>query len=647
MAATGCPLSWPSVDPLEIIVERDGHRREVRLQSTRLTVGRGADADLRLDDPLVSRLHCEIQRLGEDVFVVDLDSANGTWVDGVRIQRRPLAAGAVVRVGSTLLHVGGRGCDPMAAVEATRTEDQSREQELLDTFLGLVRNIHEEEQPERLAALLVDAAVSLTRAERGFLFLVEQGRTSLALGRNFAREPVPAPEQKVSRTLLGRALEADRVLLLRDAASDGQFAGVASISDLGLRALMAAPLRYHGDVLGLLVVDHRLAPGAFRQEEAAILDAAARVAAWVLGSLRDRRRLAGLRRTAARLQRQLGRKVRVAREEEGRELPAAATRFPGILGASPAMQRLFEAMERILDSDVTVLVQGESGTGKELVARALHHAGRRAGRAFVTENCGALPDTLLESELFGHVKGAYTGATRNRAGRFEAADGGTLFLDEVGEMSQAMQARLLRALQEGEIRRLGSDEVIQVDVRVIAASNVDLWHLVQEGRFREDLYYRLKVVQFDLPPLRERKGDVALLCRHFLAVEATEQGREPRSLTPEALALLERYPWPGNVRQLRNEMRRLTLLGEGPVEPADLPEEIRHAEGSPGGDPGPERPLPERLAALEKQAILEAVEAARGNRSEAARRLGISRFSLLRKVEKYGLAPGEDPGGER
>ena len=629
-------------DPFEFVVERDNLRRTVRMDTDRLTIGRGRDSDLQIEDPLASRVHCRLERLGSELFVVDLDSANGTWVDGVRVQRRPLGPANTLRIGSTSVRLSGSTADRLRAAEATQTQQQSREREMLQTLLAVLRALEQEDKLERAAALLIDAAVTLARAERGFLFLVEKGHTTLAIGRNFAREPVPAPERKVSRTLLGRAMESEQPLLLQDAASDGQFAGVASISDLGLRSLLAIPLRAQGEVLGLLLVDHRLTSGAFRHEDKELLVGLASIASQYLSALRDHREMAALRRRAATLQRQLGQRVAAEQEETRRAHARPGGRFAGIIGASPAMQRLYAAMERVLDSDVSVLVSGESGTGKELVAQALHFGGPRAEKPFVTENCGALPDTLLESELFGHVKGAFTGATRDRAGRFEEADGGTLFLDEVSEMSPAMQARLLRALQEGEVRRLGSDEVCKVDVRVIAATNTDLMELGKEGRFREDLYYRLKVIQLDLPPLRQRQGDIELLAEHFLALEATEEGRTRRGLGGEALAAVQRYPWPGNVRELRNEMRRLTLLGEGPVGVEELSAEVRRAPAAAGVDPGEERPLPERVAALEVGAIRAAMGSHHGNRSKAARQLGISRFALLRKIEKYGLDPGTE-----
>ncbi|RMH03433.1 MAG: FHA domain-containing protein [Planctomycetota bacterium] len=631
-------------EPLEIIVERDNIERLVTVGGDAATVGRGADCEIRIEDPHASRRHCRIERLGQEAFVVDLDSANGTWVSGERVRRRPIGRGDVIRVGSTLLRVAGGIGSRLAAVESTRTQELSRERDMLQTLLGVLRGLNGADAVERAAELLIDAAVSLTRAERGFVFLVQDGEIGLALGRNFAREAVPAPERKLSQTLLRRALDSAGPLLLADAARDGEFAGVASISDLGLRSLLAVPLRHQGEVIGLLLVDHRLAVGAFREEEVELLAGLAAAAGTALGAARDRATLARLKRRNARLQRQLGRRVKAEAEALTRLRTVDAVRYGEVVGASPAMQELFDRMERVMESDVPILLQGESGTGKELVARALHFGGPRAGRPFVVENCGALPDTLLESELFGHVKGAFTGAVRARPGRFEEADGGTLFLDEVGEMSPAMQQRLLRVLQEGEVRRLGSDRVRHVDVRLIAATNQDLHQAVEDGRFREDLYYRLKVVLLELPPLRRREGDVRLLAEHFLSLEAAEQGRPRRELTPEALAVLERCSWPGNVRQLRNEMRRLTLLDEGPIRAEELSAELRRSAAEPAAD-AEAGTLPERVQALEVGAIRAALAESGGNRSQAARRLGITRFSLLRKIEKYGLGEPEEREG--
>jgi transcriptional regulator with GAF, ATPase, and Fis domain len=494
---------------------------------------------------------------------------------------------------------------------------------------------------ERASTLLIDASVSLSRAERGFVFLVENGNIDLAIGRNFAREPVPAPEKKLSRTLLERAMDHDGPLLIRDAAHDGDFAGVASISDLGLRSLLAIPLRHGGDLLGVLMVDHRMASGAFKQEELVLLNGLADAASTALGAVRDRSRSAKLRRQVSRLKRQLGRRVQAESEEERRLAGLKSLRFGNIVGASPQLSELFRDMERLMESDASILIQGESGSGKELVARAIHDGGLRSGKPFVVENCGALPDTLLESELFGHLKGAFTGATCDKKGRFEEAHRGTLFLDEVGEMSEAMQQRLLRVLENGEIRRLGSSEIKQVDVRIIAATNRDLRTEVDEGRFREDLFFRLNVLLLELPPLRDRDGDIPLLAEHFLALEGAELGRPRRTLTPGAVAHLESLAWPGNVRQLHNEMRRLSLMGEGEIQPEELSSELAPLSSLEEEVTDSTGTLPERIGRLEKLWIQESLDRQHGNRTKAAKELGLTRYTLLRKIEKYEMDGGK------
>jgi len=267
--------------------------------------------------------------------------------------------------------------------------------------------------------------------------------------------------------------------------------------------------------------------------------------------------------------------LRELREPPAEDRPAQ--RIPvryGMVAGSKAMQKVFDLLERVIASDVAVLIQGETGTGKELVAKALHEHGPRKDKPFLAENCAAVPAELLESELFGHKRGSFTGAVADRPGHFVAANGGTVFLDEIGDMPLAMQAKLLRVLQEGEVRPVGSNKVVHVDVRIVAASNKDLRAMCREGSFREDLYFRLAVITIQLPPLRERKGDVRHLVRFFLERMRAEMGREA-SVTEEALERLERWRWPGNVRELENEIRRSVALCEGAIGPDDLSPAIR------------------------------------------------------------------------
>jgi DNA-binding NtrC family response regulator len=308
--------------------------------------------------------------------------------------------------------------------------------------------------------------------------------------------------------------------------------------------------------------------------------------------------------------------------------------LPGLITQSPAMQTVLDLVERVAPTDATVLIQGESGTGKEVIAKAVHHASARAARPFVAVNCGAVPETLLESELFGYVRGAFTGAAGGKLGLFEEADGGTLFLDEIAEMPPTLQVKLLRALQSGEVRRLGATQAATIDVRVLAATNGDLATRISQGSFREDLFYRLNVIQVTLPPLRDRREDIPALAEHFLARAATKLGRT-RRLSPAALERVLRYPWPGNVRELENAIERAAILSRSEtVEPDDLPPHV-----SAGLQLGPSPALPRQitLAEAERAHILTTLERFGRNHSGAAEALGIGRTTLWRKLKEYGI----------
>ncbi|RMG47606.1 MAG: sigma-54-dependent Fis family transcriptional regulator [Acidobacteria bacterium] len=344
----------------------------------------------------------------------------------------------------------------------------------------------------------------------------------------------------------------------------------------------------------------------------------------------------------------LSREVELLRQALG-----PRTSLDDIVGIRSGLREVARLLEKVIPTDLTVLIQGESGTGKELVARAIHREGPRRDAPFVAVNCAALPDALLESELFGHVKGAFTGADRDRAGRFEAADGGTLFLDEIGEMSPALQAKLLRAIQDRAVVRLGSSSPRPVDVRIICATNRDLEREVQEGRFRADLFYRVAVYPITIPPLRQRREDVPLLAEHILLSAAEPR---PRGITPAAMEMLEAYDWPGNVRELQNVIRRaIVLAGTAAIAPEHLPPRVQAAGGdrlapsaairrgvpvgaaSSSGMPGGDR-IP-TLEEMERRHIVRCLELCRGNLSLTARRLAIGRTTLYRKLRKYGLQP--------
>lgn len=311
-----------------------------------------------------------------------------------------------------------------------------------------------------------------------------------------------------------------------------------------------------------------------------------------------------------------------------------------IIGQSAAMHEVFETIRQVADSRATVLIEGESGTGKELIAHAIHRMSSRSKGPYVAVHCAALSPTLLESELFGHEKGAFTGATERRRGRFELADGGSLFLDEIGEIDAAIQVKILRVLEERSFERVGGQETIETDTRLIAATNRNLRSMMEQGKFREDLFYRLFVVVIRIPPLRERAEDIPLLIQHFLQNSAKENGRKIEAITPDAMQMLTAYPWPGNVRELRNAVERMVVLSRSDrITLRDVPVEIREGTSSTGRNTASASPVasPLSIDAAEKNLIVRALKSTGGNRTRAAEQLGISRRTLHRKLHEYGL----------
>ena len=339
---------------------------------------------------------------------------------------------------------------------------------------------------------------------------------------------------------------------------------------------------------------------------------------------------------------------RRALSRETRELKERLERFIGfgnIIGRSAAMEQVIERVRVVAPVPSTVLIVGESGTGKELIANAIHEHSPRAGARFVALNCGAIPGEILEAELFGHERGAFTGAHQRRIGKIESAHGGTLFLDEISELSADLQVKLLRVLEERRITRVGGNDEIQVDFRLVAATNRDLEGEVRGGRFRQDLYYRLKVVTIALPPLRERPDDIPLLVNHFVERFNDQLGRHVTRVAPQLLATLREQPWPGNVRELRNVVENMVLFaGRDELTLADLPAEFRPGPGGGGAAPAPEGPWqPRPMAELEREAILRTLEYTNGHRARAAQLLGIGLRTLQRKLKEYGaLGPGDD-----
>ena len=534
---------------------------------------------------------------------------------------------------------------PFAAAAGTAAE--GHETEAYRRLLSLNRRLNSSLSLERVLEYAVQAALDLTEAERAFLLLTSassgaEGAPVQSAEVAVARSTDPAlPEgEGPSQSIVRRTLEKEEPILTTDAQGDPRFAGQGSVHALRLKSVLSVPVLSPSGVLGVLYVDCRVQRGRFSEAERALLLAFADQLALAIGNARlhqelERKsaELARQKHAVEQLSRGQAREIERLKREVQTQRQSLELRYDysQIVGRGPAMRAVLERLDRVIDSDASVLILGESGTGKELVARAVHWNGPRKAGPFLGINCAALPEALLESELFGHVRGAFTGADRDKQGLLLAATGGTLFLDELGELSLPLQAKLLRVLQEREVRPLGSQKSLPLDIRLVAATHRDLERAMAEGKFREDLYYRMAVVTVPLPPLRERPEDLPALCEKILQRLAHEAGKRPPELGQDALRRLSAHPFPGNVRELENVLTRAFVLAAGP--------KIRAEELDLGGKraPAPRARSRRDFETDEKDRILAALRAARWNVSVVSRSLGIPRNTLYRKLARYGL----------
>ncbi len=524
---------------------------------------------------------------------------------------------------------------------------------LLAALLAISKELNTEPDLRRLLERIVDHAVELAGAERGFLLLQRDAQLEIEVARNIDQETIRRKEFKLSRSVADEVLRSGRPLLTVDALEDDRFREFLSVHNLRLRSVLCVPITIRRLVRGAVYLDNRFQTQAFTERHVELLAALAEQAGLAVGNWelldQNRRRQEELERSReelravnARLEEALAeQRLRVeelaglARSQQG-ELEGRY-RFESLIGQSAVMRELFRLMDRVKGSEAPVLIHGESGTGKELVAKALHYSGPRREGPFISVNCGALSPSLLEAELFGHERGAFTGAERQHRGLFERADGGSLFLDEVGEMPPDLQVKLLRVLQEKRFERLGGEHELASDFRLIAASNKDLAELVREGRFRQDLFFRLNVILLRLPPLRDRREDLPLLVRHLL--ERHAPGRAAL-VSPAALRLLLAHDWPGNVRELENELMRALALGGPLITPEDLSLRPRLPAAGPEASEAdaPALTLKEATRRLELRMVTAALRECRGSVTEAARRLGMTRVGLHKLMKRHGVS---------
>ncbi len=591
-------------------------------------IGRQAGNALRVPDLAASRHHCRIEPANGGFLVRDLGSRQGTFVNGRPVHEHRLQEGDLVTVGETLLlfqmreSETSRGEIRALADEGSftarttiqqlpgRPPEEGLESRHFRMLLRIAAALQSPRSTAELARSLLEQILSAVPGERAALLLADRGTPEIAgafcFDRRGSNEPFP-----VSRTVARRTLDEGVAILALDVLLEEGLAGAESLRGERIRSLIAAPLAQQGRTFGLLYVDTREEGPSFDETHLQMLAALGGLAVGALAGARQTEWL----------------------EEENRRLSESLAH--DMVGEGPRMKEIYRLLGRAAASDSTVLLRGESGTGKELAARALHQGSPRAGKPFVAVNCATLSETLLESELFGHERGAFTGAVERKIGKAEVADGGTLFLDEIGEIPLSLQAKLLRFLQERELERLGSTRPIRVDVRVVAATNRDLEKSIREGSFREDLYYRLNVIALHLPPLRQRREDVPLLASHFAALTSRRLGRSLSGFTPEARACLLRYDWPGNVRELANAVERALVLGEGGlIRAEDLPETLLESA------PAPEIHLGRFHAVVQetkKDLIRAAVAEAEGNITKAAARLGLQPTYLHRLIRNLEL----------
>ncbi len=601
----------------------------VVLVKDEVLIGRTHTAHLRIFDDTTSRQHAKIKTGGLRTLLIDLESSNGTWINGERVRgEAALFDGDEIRIGSVRIRF--RTTDGSERATVVQEEEDASVQasvnpELADPSreaaheraagrLKLVCDAAvccaDAQSPEALGTTLIERLRETWTPDRVTL-VIRSGRDSLrVLAGHPADSPVPA-----SRTLARRVLQEGDALLIGDSSTTTPGAGQSLVQGR-FRSTLAAPLRVGDEVLGMLCVEAER-PEAYERADLTALATVAHQAALGLRNLRD---------------------LLTARAEVGRLARRHSGETADLLGEHPDMEAVRERIMKAAATDAPVLVTGETGTGKELVARHLHTKAPRAAAPFVALNCAALVEGLLESEFFGHERGAFSGAVERREGRIAQAGSGTLFLDEVGDLSPGLQAKLLRVLSEGTFTRVGGTEVLRVACRVVAATHRDLLQRVKEGLFREDLYYRLAVVTIHVPPLRERADDVLVLTEAGLEHIAARLGRRVPRLSEEARSLIRAYPWPGNVRELFNVLERVLVLNEGEVVTgAQLPLELREGRDAarPAGARAPQEVLTLREA--EARAVTAALEASGGRKGAAAALLGISWPTLNRKIRDYGI----------
>ncbi|CAN5129360.1 hypothetical protein BH09MYX1_BH09MYX1_50410 [soil metagenome] len=606
------------------------------------TIGRALGNDVVVKSDKIAETHAQILFDGRDFNLEEVDRHGEILINQKKKRRARLVHGDRLVLGDAELAFSmfdeprtasrptttpGSPSRPMPSVSETQLFSAGQSLAGLRKLNEFSEKLMTLRKIEELLEAMLDAVIDVTGAEKGLILLLDERTTTAAAppgdgvpnaseppsrariraARNVRREAITDPNGAISDSIVQRVVETGRPIIVSDATTDAQFGASESVVALKLSSVMCAPLVSQGHVSGALYVGNDRVKGLFERAQLDVLTIFASQASLILEN-------AMLLST-----------LRADKEKLSAELKDK--RFGEIIGVCASMQEVFRKLQKVATTDISVLITGETGTGKELIAREVHRRSGRANGPFVVINCGAIPENLIESELFGHVKGAFTGAIASRPGKFQVADKGTLFLDEIGELPLNLQVKLLRALQERIVFRVGDSKPEKVDIRIVAATNRVLEEEIRAGRFREDLYYRLNVVNLFLPPLRERGDDVLIIAKALLSKYADEMKSQVQGFTPQALSAIKKSPWPGNIRQLENRLKKALVLCDRSLL---LPEDLDLGQNAESAI----LPLEKAKEEFQRKYVLEVLERNNGNRTQTARDLGVDPRTIFRYLER-------------
>lgn len=595
-------LSW---------IDRESRQKKYCIYKKITTIGSASDNDVVIEGDGVLPHHARVIYDGKSFAIVSVEKGAKIVLKNKRKAKFYLKDGDVIKLGET--EVRFLILDPEVVVrqdvgpsgkESTKVSEIAGLRKLYD----FSKTLMEQKSIDEIINSLLDSAIDVTGADKGFLIIMEDDSPVVKAARNVNRKSIEDPVEKLSDSVIRKVIETKQPLIIFDARTDSEFKNSESVLSLNLCSVMVTPILEEGALRGILYVGNDSVKARFTKENLDVFTILGAQAALILNK-------------AVMLE-----KFRADVKELKESIEKK--KFGEIIGSCPSMKEIFRRVAKVATVDVPVLITGETGTGKELIAREIHMRSGRARGGFVAINCGAIPENLMESEMFGYVKGAFTGAVSMRDGKFHAARGGTIFLDEIGELPIALQVKLLRVLQDKEVLRVGATKPEHIDCRIVAASNRDIEQEVREGRFRQDLYYRLNVVKIEMPPLRERGDDIVILAKYFLNTYMKEMGREGLEFSPDAIKAIRGYRWPGNVRELQNRIKKAILMTDSPyIEPEDLDIEWKKGEGKL-------LPLAVAKEQFQKNYILRALKKNRGNRTKTAEELGVDPRTIYRYLEK-------------